>query len=155
MVQAASQEVTVAFDTKQALQQAEESLQQKKLSTVRASVTTSTDTAVPKKRTVKSGGLKAASLGGVMGAIAGGIIATAALNVPNVASVYNNATPLLVLAILIGAAFGGGAGGLSSFFAGANLDEDPASYRLIVAAASAEELKTATTTLLENGGRLL
>ncbi|MGC1218089.1 MAG: hypothetical protein WA883_11505 [Phormidesmis sp.] len=155
MVQAASQEVTVAFDTKQALQQAEESLQQKKLSTVRASVTTSTDTAVPKKRTVKSGGLKAASLGSVMGAIAGGIIATAALNVPNVASVYNNATPLLVLAILIGAAFGGGAGGLSSFFAGANLDEDPASYRLIVAAASAEELKTATTTLLENGGRLL
>jgi len=155
MVQAASQEVTVAFDTEQALQQAEQSLQQKKLSTVKASVTTPTDGAVPKKRTVKSGGLKSAGIGGAMGAIAGGIIATVAINVPNVASVYNNATPLLVLAVLIGTAFGGGAGALSSFFAGANLDEDPASYRLIVAAASAEELKTATTTLLENGGRLL
>ncbi len=159
MVQAASQQITVAFDTKQDLQQAEQSLQQEEFSNVRVSVDTaadtSTDAAVPKKRTVKPGGLKAAGIGGVMGALIGGIIATIALSAPNIASIYNNATPIAVIAVLIGAAFGGGAGGLSSFFAGATLDQDPANYRLIVEASSTEELKTVTATLLEKGGRLI
>ncbi len=162
MVQAASQQITIAFNTQQALEQAEQRLQEKGLSTVKAAAQTLTQTAAdkqadagaPKKRTVKSGGLKAAGISGLMGAIAGGIIATVALNVPNVASIYNNGTPIFVLAVLIGAVFGGAAGGLTSFFAGAKLDQDPTNYRLIVEASPAD-IKVATATLLQNGGRLL
>lgn len=156
MVQTTSQKITVAFDTEKSFQQAQEKLTQKDLATVRANQTLprSAIDGVAQKRTVTEDGVKSGTLGGLVGAILGGLIVATALNIPNMSSINNNAVPLLLIGVFVGAAFGGAAGGMFSFFAGAALDEDPAKYRLAVEGSS-EEIKTATQLLLEEGGRLL
>jgi len=155
MVQAAApQQITVAFDTEAAFEQGKQLLQQEALSTVRVGVIEPRSETTPvTKRTLKPGGWKAAGIGAVMGAIATGTIVLTALNIPNVPSVFRSATPLLVFGVALGAVFGGAASSLSSFFAGAKLDQDPAPYRLNIEA-STEDIKTATALLLEQGGRL-
>ncbi|MGD1898298.1 MAG: hypothetical protein ACFB16_15245 [Phormidesmis sp.] len=154
MVQSTVQEITVAFDTEQSLQQAQEKLQEKALPSAAMSRVMPKPDTVPKKRMPSVGGLKAAGLGGLIGAIVGAAIIGVAQNIPNFSSIYNNAVPLFTVTVLAGLALGGGAGGLSSFFAGAALDQAPAKYRLVVKASS-EEIKTATATLLDEGGRLI
>ncbi len=155
MVQAASQQITVAFDTEEAFTQGQQRLLQEDLATAKIGIVSPRSETTPAtKRSIKPGGWKAAGIGGVMGAIATGAIILTGLNVPNVPSVATNAAPLLVLGVIIGTAFGGVAGGLSSFFAGAKLDQDPSDYRLSIEA-SPEDIKTATALLLEGGGRLI
>ncbi|MGB3299889.1 MAG: hypothetical protein WBA76_16610 [Phormidesmis sp.] len=156
MAPASRQQILIGFDTEQALQQAYQSLEGKALSTVEAEVLAPLDKDVPEERSLNPGIAKAAGLGATMGAIAGGLIITTALNLPdNIASISENATPLAVIVVLLGAAFGGLGGGVTSFFSGASPDaETPANYKLRVEASS-EEVKTATQVLLDAGGRLL
>ena len=155
MAEASRQRILIGFETEQALRQAYQSLEAKALSTLEAEVVMPLDQDVPTERSLNSGIAKAAGLGAIMGAMAGGLIITTALNIPNEASITENATPLSVIVVLIGAAFGGLGGGATSFFSGANPDaETPASYKLRVEA-SDEEVQTATQVLLGEGGRLL
>ncbi len=155
MAEASRQRILVGFETEQTLSQALQSLEAKALSTLEAEVVVPLDKDVPTERSLNPGTAKAAGLGAVMGAMVGGFIITTALNIPNVASISENATPLSVIVVLIGAAFGGLGGGVTSFFSGASPDaETPANYKLRVEASS-EEVKTATQVLLNEGGRLL
>lgn len=156
MAEASRQRILIGFESEQAMSQAMQSLEAKALSTLEAEVVPPLDKDVPEERSLNSGIAKAAGLGAVMGAMAGGLIITTALNIPNnIASISENATPLSVLVVLIGAAFGGLGGGAASFFSGANPDaETPANYKLRVEA-SDEEVKTVTQVLLSEGGRLL
>ncbi len=149
------QRILIGFETQQALQQAHQSLVAKALTSAESEVVAPLAADVPEEGTMKADMLKAASLGGVMGAIAGAIIMGTAQNIPNLSSIYENATPLFVLAVLVGAAFGSTAGALALFFAGAGREQDtPAHYKLIVEASS-EDIQTATKLLLAEGGRLL
>ncbi len=149
------QRILVGFETQQALQQAQQSLVAKALASTESEVVAPLAEDVPEEGTVKADTLKAAGLGGVMGAIAGAIIMGTAQSIPNQSSIYENATPLFVLAVLGGAAFGGAAGALALFFAGAGREQDtPANYKLIVEASS-EDIQTATKLLMAEGGRLL
>ena len=149
------QRILVGFETQQALQQAQQSLIAKALASAESAVVAPLADNVPEEDTVKADTLKAAGLGGVTGAIAGAMIMLTAQSIPNLASISENATPLSVLVVLIGAALGSTAGGLSSFFAGAGREQDtPANYKLIVEASS-EDIQTATQVLMAEGGRLL
>ena len=155
MAEASRQRILIGFETEQALSQALQSLETEALSTLEAEVVIPLDKDVPTERSLNSGIAQAAGLGAVMGAMAGGLIITTALNIPNIASISENATPLSVIVVLMGAVFGGLGGGAASFFSGANPDaETPANYKLRVEASS-EEVKTATQVLLNEGGRLL
>ena len=156
MAEASRQRVLIGFDSEQALSQAMRSLEAEALSTLEAEVVPPLDDDVPEERSLNPGIAKAAGLGAIMGAMAGGLIIATALNIPNnVASISENAVPLSVLVVLLGAAFGGLGGSVASFFSGANPDaETPASYKLRVEA-SDEEVQTVTQVLLSEGGRLL
>ena len=155
MIQAAYQRILVGFENEASLQQALQHFQKEDFSSVKSGLVPPANDAVPRKRTFRAGGLKAAGIGGVVGAIIGGLIMITALNIPNQGSVYNNATPLSVLVVLIGTAFGASASGLLSFFTGIDPDQAPtASYQLSIEA-SAEEIETVTNIALSNGGHLL
>jgi len=154
MAETTSQRILVGFQSQKDLQQAQRSLQDKSLPSASVSVIPPASENVPEKRVVKPSAVKTALQGGVTGAIASGTIALFARNIPNLASVYNNSTPLTVLAILIGTAFGAGGSFLMSFFAGAKQNQKQTDYQLVVEA-SDEDIKVITPTLLEKGGRLL
>lgn len=155
MEQTAYQRIVVGFKNEASLQQAVQYFQKENFSSVKGDLVPPVNDAVPRKRTFGPSGIKAAGIGGTVGATIGALIMTVALNIPNQESVYNNATPLFVLVVLIGTTFGAGASGLLSFFTGIEPDRAPtANYKFSIEA-SAEEIETVTKIVLDSGGHLL
>lgn len=156
MTQANLQQILVGFPSKQALAEAQSTLQTNDLSnTVQAGIVPPASEAVPEQRTIKADTWKAAGLGGTIGAIAGAIIAAVAQSTQNGPPIDDFATPISVLSVLVGVAFGAAGGGAASFFAGKPPERTAFDHYKLRVEASPQDIKTATQLLLDKGGRLL
>ncbi|MEL6455226.1 MAG: hypothetical protein AAFQ40_10985 [Cyanobacteria bacterium J06623_5] len=156
MTQANLQQILVGFPTEQALTEAQSTLQTNDLAnTIQAGIVPPTSRAVPEQRAVKADTWKAAGLGGTIGAIAGAIIATVAQNTQNGVPIEDYATPISVLSVLVGIAFGAAGGGAASFFAGKPPERTAFDNYKLRVEASPQDIKTATQLLLDKGGHLL
>lgn len=155
MTEVKHKRIAVGFETEQALKQAKRALAAKSLSQIEMAEVLASDEEVPEEREPKKGVLSAATAGGLIGAIAGSLIITIALSVPNLLSIQGNEVPFFVLVPLLGAVVGAAASSFMVFMSGAaptRLSVDK--YQLTVEAPP-EDTQLVTEILLEEGGRLL
>lgn len=156
MTEVEHKRIAVGFETKQALQQAKRALEAKSLSHIEtAEVLASQGDAVPEEREPKKGITAAAATGGLVGAIAGSLIVTVALNVPNLTSIQGYEVQFLVLVPLLGAIVGAAASSFMVFMSGsAPTRLSVEKYQLTVETLP-EDTQLVMEVLLDKGGRLL
>ncbi|WP_121970210.1 hypothetical protein [Leptolyngbya sp. BC1307] len=156
MTEVEHKRIAVGFKTKQALQQAKRALEAKSLSHVEmAEVLASEEATTPEEREPKSGISSAAATGGLVGAIAGSLIVTIALSVPNLLSIQGNEVPFFVLVPLLGAVIGAAASSFMVFMSGAAPTRLRVEKYQLTVEALPENTQLVTEILLEKGGRLL
>lgn len=156
MTEGEHKRIAVGFETQQALQQAKHALEAESLSQIEtAEVLLSQGEAVPEERELKKGISAAAITGGLTGAIAGSLIVTVALNVPNLLSIQGSEVQFFVLVPLVGAIIGAAASSFMVFMSGgAPTRLSTEKYQLTVEALP-EDTQLVTKILLNKGGRLL
>lgn len=156
MTEAKHKRIAVGFETEQALQQAKRALEAESLSQVEtAEVLLSQGEAVPEEREPKKGLSAAAITGGLTGAIAGSLIVTVALSVPDLLSVQGSEVQFFVLVPLLGAIIGAAASSFMVFMSGgAPTRLSVEKYQLTVEALP-KDTQLVTEILLDKGGRLL
>ncbi len=148
--------IAIGFETQQALQQAKRALEAESLSQIKtAEVLLSQGEAVPEERESKKGIFAAAITGGLTGAIAGSLIITVALNVPNMLSIEGSEVQFFILVPLLGAIIGAAASSFMVFMSGGAPSRlSTQKYQLTVEALP-EDTQLVTEILLNQGGRLL
>lgn len=156
MTEVKNKRIAVGFETQQALQQAKRALEAESLSHIEtAEVLLAQGEAVPEEREPKKGISAAAITGGLTGAIAGSLIVTVALSVPDLLSIQDSEVQFFVLIPLLGAIIGGAASSFMVFMSGgAPTRLSVEKYQLTVEALP-KDTQLVTEILLNKGGRLL
>lgn len=156
MTEGEHKRIAVGFETEQALQQAKRALEAESLPQIEtAEVLLAQGEAVPEERESKKGISAAAITGGLSGAIAGSLIVTVALNVPNMLSIQGSGIQFFVFVPLAGAIVGAAASSFMVFMSGgAPTRLSVEKYQLTVEALP-KDTQLVTEILLGKGGRLL